>query len=256
VAQNQKDLILNQKTKEIKDLKSTIKTNWMIQSSIQSEHEKLKEKLLAQKTNRSDPFKDDTLKNVKKPKKSGGIEAKLVRALDCLVKDDLKQISKTLDLPISGTKETLIENISSTIKASKKSKEFLKGIEQLSNKECPKTKDLESYDCSDEDDYSDCEVSDDLKKPAKSAPIEKKSSLIRKMDILKKDYLVEICDSLDLAVSGTKDKLIQNICSKLTCFKSILSHVSKDGLKDICQTLSLTVGGNKDELIEKITSKL
>lgn len=67
------------------------------------------------------------------------------------------------------------------------------------------------------------------------------------MKILSKNNLRDICESLDLPISGNKEKLIENIHTKNKNFKTLLMLLSKKSIQEICSKLNLTIIGNKNE---------
>lgn len=268
-AQTHRDGLIKHQSLEIKNLQDTLKANWKKQNEIENRNEQLKNFLVGNKRKNEEDIKEK--KEIKK--KTGSTKkGKLPELLDHLVKEEVKEISKNLGLPISVTKEKMIENITNKVKSPKKllsslPKGSLKDIIHKLKRPLLELKKGEEISSDHDSDCSDLSnesfESSSVKKgtPAPVFPISKssfntsdKAGPVKKLNILIKDELKEICDQLDLPVSGNKEKLIELILKKFSGFKKILNYLSKDSLKEVCYRLDLTVGGNKDELIDKITS--
>ena len=189
-----------------------------------------------------------------KPKIARKIKSDLEDFLDDLLKEEIKEISRSLDLPISLTKEKMIENIKQKFKSVDKLvkelpkdfvKELLKKIERRVKED---KKDLDSLS----DSYSsDNEIAAPLI-PINFKPSIPKKNNYQKLFILEREELREICDKLGLAISGNKQKLIDNLSEENKSFEKIFECLSKPCLKDICSRLSIRIDGNKEELIQKL----
>jgi energy-coupling factor transporter ATP-binding protein EcfA2 len=258
-AQTHRDELIKDQNLEIKTLQDTLKANWKKQNEIENRNEQLKNFLMGNKRKNEEDIKEK--KEIKK--KTGSTKkGKLPELLDHLVKEEVKEISKNLGLPISVTKEKMIENITNKVKfptklLSRVPKGSLKDIfhklrpwlDLKKVEEISSDHDSDSSDSSNESFESSSERSSESSSEKKFNPPH-----VKKLNILIKDELKAICVQLDLPASGNKEKLIENILNKVKVFKKILNYLSKDSLKDVCNRLDLTVGGNKDELIDKINS--
>jgi hypothetical protein len=70
---------------------------------------------------------------------------------------------------------------------------------------------------------------------------------------LYKEDLQEICEELELTVSGSKDDLIERVLSDDDFNPEMaLSYIDKDGLKSLAEELELRTGGTREDLERRI----
>lgn len=193
-----------------------------------------------------------------KPKQKPSNLSEFEEALNPLLKEEIKEISRCLEFPISLSKEKMIENIKQKFKSlSSLIKELPKDfvnelLKKLERRQKEDSEDFDSIsDSYEEDDYRAAPLI-----PLNVKPTIPNKNNYQKLLVLEREELKEICDNFGLLISGNKQKLVDNIREDNKSFEKIFGCLSKPSLKEICSRLSISENGKKDELIQRLIDSI
>ncbi len=77
------------------------------------------------------------------------------------------------------------------------------------------------------------------------------------LECLGKPELQDMCDDLELPVSGNKEDLVFRVLGDPDFnLETALAYLDKEGLKDICDAMGIRTQGVRDELVERILRRI
>lgn len=198
-------------------------------------------------------------------KKSFGIEItnhSFRRLLDGFFREDLAQMLGQFGLNISGTKEAMIERLTSSLVppfelisvcSLEVLRDFCKhfNIVTTGSKNSVIQRIIDYFDKN--LDIKAIEEEEPSVEPAEPEPRELNDELFQKiLSNLTGQQLYDILYQCRLATSGSKEEKIKRIAESVFSERTVLHHLRKEDLAQLCKRFMLPIYGSKQEVIDRI----